>query len=293
MTKNDQLRPSPASSGSPGMSASVQIRAEEYAAISGFLEARAGIRLGAGKEYLVASRLNRLIDEYALGGYAQLVRALDNLGDRRLQAAVVDAMTTNETFWFRDGAHYKALVDGVLAPRSPMRVRIWSAAVSTGQEAYSIAVSLREAMRLRVLPASMRYEILGTDISTRALAEARAARYCGVSASRGLSDEQRARYFVQQGDCFEVKPEYREGISLREFNLMNSFDALGRFDVIFCRNVLIYFSQERKRDIIERFARALQPGGYLFLGSTESMSDHTDLFEMRNVAGGLAYARRD
>jgi len=295
MTKNVLTRPDAlagASAKGSSVSRAASLSADNYAAISRFLESQAGIRLGNGKEYLVTSRLNRLLAEFGLSDFEQLSAGLSGIGNRRLQGAVIDAMTTNETFWFRDGAHYRALTHGILREQGLGRVRIWSAAASTGQEIYSIAVSLQDAMRDGTLPRSLRYEILGTDISPSALAQAKSARYCGVSASRGLTEDQRRKYFLSEQDCIEVRPEYRAGISLREFNLMNSFEGLGRFDVIFCRNVLIYFSQERKRDIVERFARSLNPGGYLFLGSTESMSEHADLFEMKNLHGALAFCRR-
>lgn len=274
------------------MSRTPQLSSADYAQIAGFLEERAGIRLGSGKEYLVSSRLVRLLEPFKLDSFAALGKVLQGGGDRRVQAAVIDAMTTNETFWFRDAAHYRAMTHDILAQVSSQRVRVWSAAVSTGQEAYSIAISLQQAMRERVLPSTLRYEILGTDISPTALQQARSARYCGVSASRGLSDSQRRQYFRSDGDCIEVLPEYRAGVTLREFNLLQPFDAMGRFEVVFCRNVLIYFSPERKRNIVERFARVLNPGGYLILGSTESMSDHGDLFEMSAIRGGLVYRRR-
>ena len=269
------------------------IKPAEYQAIHDFLESQAGIRLGAGKEYLVLSRLGRLLAEFGLDGYAELVARLPRLGEARLQTAVVDAMTTNETFWFRDMAHFRILVDGILAESRPSRLRIWSAAASTGQEAYTTAICLQDAMQGGRVSRSLQYEIVGTDISPTALREAEAASYCGVAAGRGLSDEQRRRYFRDQGGCIELLPQYRRGISFRVFNLLKPFDVLGRFDVVFCRNVLIYFSQERKRDIVARIARALNPGGHLFLGSTESMSGNEDLFEMRSVAGGLVYRKRD
>jgi len=271
----------------------MQLTSQDYAAISEFLESQAGIRLGVAKEYLVSSRLVRLLETYKLASFADLVVALKQPARRDVQGAVIDAMTTNETFWFRDVAHYSALTSGVLKDFSAMRLRIWSAAASTGQEAYSIAISLQDAMRSKELSASLRYEILGTDISPTALRQAREARYCGVSASRGLSDVQRNKYFRVQNDCIELKPEYKQNISFRDFNLLQPYDSLGRFDVVFCRNVLIYFSQERKREIIERFARCLNPGGYLFIGSTESMHGCDDLFEMKSVSGGLVYQKRN
>lgn len=271
---------------------SKELRPADYRALHDFLEKHAGIRLGPGKEYLVISRLGRLLSGFQLDGFDALVRKLAGAGAGRLQTAVIDAMTTNETFWFRDLAHFSVLVDGILAETKPQRLRIWSAAASTGQEAYTTAICLREAMRNGKVSRSMRYEIVGTDISASALEEAKAATYCGVSASRGLSEDQRRAYFRETGGCIEVLPQYREGISFRIFNLLQPFDTLGRFDVVFCRNVLIYFSQERKRDIIERIARTLNPGGHLLLGSTESMNGHEDLFEMRNMSGGLVYRLR-
>ena len=263
----------------------------DYQSIHDFLEGQAGIRLGAGKEYLVTSRLGRLLPLFGLAGYGELVAGLSRPGATRLQTAVVDAMTTNETFWFRDTAHFRVLIS-VLGESQASRVRIWSAAASTGQEAYSTAICLQDAMQQGRVNRSLAYEIVGTDISPTTVAEAAGASYCGVSASRGLSEEQQRRYFRAEGGCFQVLPRYRKGVSFRCFNLLKPFDPLGRFDVVFCRNVLIYFSQERKRDIISRIARSLNPGGHLFLGSTESMSGNEDLFEMRNLGGGLVYRVR-
>jgi chemotaxis protein methyltransferase CheR len=294
MLKNARPHPDarPVDTGIAVGTASNTLTSKDYQSIHDFLEVQAGIRLGAGKEYLVTSRLRRLLPMFDLSGYGALVARLAQAGSNRLQTAVVDAMTTNETFWFRDNAHFRVLIEGVLAEIRPARLRIWSAAASTGQEAYTTAICLQDAMQNGRLSRTLGYEIIGTDISPTALAEAKGASYCGVSASRGLNPEQRRRYFREQGGCIELLPQYRRGISFRSFNLLQPFDGLGRFDVVFCRNVLIYFSQERKRDIIARIARSLNPGGHLFLGSTESMSGHEDLFEMRNLAGGLVYRVR-
>lgn len=264
----------------------------EYSAIHEFLEDRAGIRLGIGKEYLVTSRLGRLLPTLGVASYAELIGKLNGFGNTQLQTAIIDAMTTNETFWFRDVAHFRVLVDGIVAESRPNRLRVWSAAASTGQEAYTMAISLQDGMQSGRVPRGMHYEIVGTDISPTALEEAKGATYCGVAAARGLSDDQRRRYFRDQGGCIEVLPQYRKGISFRTFNLLKPFGSLGKFDVVFCRNVLIYFSQERKRDIVSRIARSMNPGGHLFLGSTESMSGNEDLFEMRNISGGLVYRLR-
>jgi len=264
----------------------------DYQAIHDFLEGQAGIRLGPGKEYLVVSRLTRLLPSFGLQGFSDLADRLADFAAARLQTAVVDAMTTNETFWFREHGHFRMLVEGVVSQCRTSDLRIWSAAASTGQEAYTAAICLQDALQEGRLDRSLRYHITGTDISPSALQQARLGVYCGIAASRGLSDQQRRRYFREHEGCVELLPQYREGVTFHEFNLLNSFDALGRFDVVFCRNVLIYFSQERRRDIVTRIAHAMKPGGHLFLGSTESLRGHEDLFEMRNLAGGLVYRVR-
>ena len=279
-------------SGATEPAAAEALSAAQYAVIHDFLERRVGIRLGPDKEYLVVSRLGRLLTCFGIAGFGELIERLSAADHGDLQTAVVDAMTTNETFWFRDSLHFRVLTDGILAETERTSLRIWSAAASTGQEAYTVSISLQDAMQLGRVRRSLDYQIVGTDISATALAQAQAASYCGVSAARGLSDEQRRRYFRERQGCIELLPLYRQRVSFRPFNLLQPFDLLGRFDVIFCRNVLIYFSQERKREIITRIARALHPGGHLFLGSTESMSGHQDLFEMRNLQGGLVYRLR-
>jgi chemotaxis protein methyltransferase CheR len=268
------------------------LSAAQYAVIQDFLERHVGIRLGPDKEYLVVSRLGRLLTCFGISSFAELVDRLSAAGHGDLQTAVVDAMTTNETFWFRDAVHFRVLTDAILAETECTSLRVWSAAASTGQEAYTVSICLQDAMQRGRVRRGLDYQILGTDVSATALEQARTASYCGVSAARGLSDEQRRRYFREQQGCIELLPVYRQRVSFRTFNLLQPFDLLGRFDVIFCRNVLIYFSQERKREIIMRIARALHPGGHLFLGSTESMSGYQDLFEMRNLHGGLVYRLR-
>ena len=274
------------------LTAADSLTAAQYQAIHAFLESQAGICLGAGKEYLVLSRLRRLLPAFGLAGYAELVACLSERRSTRLHTAVVDAMTTNETYWFRDAAQFQVLTDSLLPQAPTPRLRVWSAAASTGQEAYTVAICLQDAMRAGRLDPRLGYEVLGTDISQTAVEEAQRASYCGVGAARGLSEEQRRRYFRERGGCLELLPPYRRDITFRRFNLLQPFDALGRFDVVFCRNVLIYFSQACKRDILVRMARALNPGGHLFLGSTESMNGHEDLFEMRNLHGTLVYRVR-
>ncbi len=268
------------------------ITREDYRAFQSFLEQASGIVLGDNKEYLVASRLSGLLRENGLSGLRDLLERLRRSGDIRLRTAVIDAMTTNETFWFRDISHFRLLTARILptaAVNGRRPVRIWSSACSSGQEPYSISMTVQEfnGRNPGRLPGDV--EIVATDLSTKVLAQARKGVYCGMAVSRGLEAEQRRRFFQPQGDCLEVRPEVRRRIQFREINLTSSYALLGRFDVIFCRNVLIYFSADSKADILQRMAQALNPGGYLFLGSTESLSAHSDRFAMVSDLGGIVY----
>lgn len=271
------------------------ISAEDYREFQAFLERSCGIVLGENKHYLVTSRLSRLLDEFQLPSLGDLVRGLRGETGSRLRERVVEAMTTNETFWFRDGFPFeilKQLILPELAQRGAAPIRIWSAACSSGQEPYSISMSVQEYLANR--PGGLRGEvqITGTDISPAMLAEARAAHYDEAAMARGLSPERRQRFFIQHGDRWEVRPEIRARTAFRDINLLQSYTLLGRFDVIFCRNVLIYFSAQSKQDILTRMAQALSPGGYLFLGASESVSSHTAAFEMIRANAGLVYRRR-
>lgn len=274
------------------MKAGGVIPKEDYRAFQGFLEQASGIVLGDNKEYLVASRLSALMRSRNVKSLRDLLALLRQGRDMRLRTAVIDAMTTNETFWFRDISHFRILEHRVLAeaPANGARpLRIWSAACSSGQEPYSISMTVQDYLRRNPGRRPGGVEIVATDISTEILEQARKGEYCGMSVSRGLGAEQRRQFFLPKGDCLEVRPEIRRRINFREINLSSSYGLLGRFDAIFCRNVLIYFSAALKADILNRMAQALNPGGYLFLGSTESLSGHTERFEMVTGHGGIVY----
>lgn len=267
------------------------INAREYQAFQEFLQRACGIFLGNGKEYLVTSRLNGILTEAGLSNITNLLDRLQSPGHDLLKVRVINAMTTNETYWFRDIGHFKMIKETILpdlAKQEGSKIRIWSAACSSGQEPYSISMVIEDYFRSNP-KGSKPVEILATDISTKVMEEARNGLYCGISIERGLTPEQKNRYFLPVKDCMEVRPEIRKRIQFRELNLTKNFESLGRFDVIFCRNVLIYFSNELKKDIVDRMARALNPGGYLFLGSTESINQHTDRFQMKVAAGSISY----
>ncbi|MET0082846.1 MAG: protein-glutamate O-methyltransferase [Sedimenticola sp.] len=269
---------------------------QEYQDFRHFLEQACGIVLGPGKEYLVASRLSRLMHERGFENVGELLKQLDPAVTSPLKIAVIDAMTTNETYWFRDGAHFQLLKQRVLPELCAARrgrIRLWSAACSSGQEPYSISMTLNEFEQDSTPSLRNGVEILATDISHSMLKIAREGQYCGFSAARGLSHQQRERYFEQHGACITLREEVRRRVVFQEMNLTRQLDSLGRFDVIFCRNVLIYFSPQQKQEILSQLTRSLNPGGYLFLGSTESLSGLSDHFEMIKTTGGIAYRLSD
>jgi chemotaxis protein methyltransferase CheR len=270
---------------------SVHLSSEDYDAFRAFLEAGSGIVLGDNKQYLVTSRLTRLMNESELNSFGDLMRQLKT--DAKLRHRILDAMTTNETSWFRDSYPFDILKEKLLpeiAKKQPSRVRIWSAACSTGQEPYSLSMVISEYMQSK--PGSLPtngMEILGTDISPTVLEQARSGCYDEASVARGLSLERKQRFFKHSENCWRIIDPIRQRIAFREMNLMQGYAALGRFDIIFCRNVLIYFSTELKRDILTRMAKSLNPGGYLILGGSESITNYSEDFDLVRWRNGVIY----
>lgn len=252
-----------------------------------FLERAAGIGLDERKKYLVESRLRGLIAE-AGGSLEALLRNLQADRDPGLGARVVEAMTTHETSWFRDKYPFEYLGTAIL-PELAARgeaVRIWSAACAGGQEPYSISMVASE------LGGRPRLEVLATDISRPVLARAREATYTESELGRGLSAERRARFFCRAGDRWRVCDEVRARVRFCELNLLASFTALPRFDVVFCRNVLIYFTAQARRDVLQRLAAQLRAGGYLVLGGAEPLGVELPQLETVRAAGGVVYRKR-
>lgn len=267
------------------------INPDEYEAFRQFLEQACGIVLGENKQYLVINRLDSLMRELSLISVRDLIEKLKNDRGSKLRERVIDAMTTNETSWFRDIYPFEILKQDILpqvAKQKKRELRIWSAACSSGQEPYSISMIVQEFVRER--PAGLSFsQIVSTDISPAILQSAREGLYDHLALSRGLSQERKNQFFTAKADRWQIKPEIRDRIVFKELNLMESFMMLGRFDVVFCRNVLIYFSESAKADIIRRITRTLQPDGYLFLGGSESLTGFTDEFEILKAHNGLVY----
>jgi chemotaxis protein methyltransferase CheR len=258
-----------------------------------FLEQSCGIVLGENKHYLVTSRLNRLTQEFSFANLGALLDALKKNNDNKLKERVIDAMTTNETSWFRDNYPFDLMRDsllGELAKTKPSRLRIWSAACSTGQEPYSISMTVHEFQQKNPGLLNAPLEIIGTDISSTVLSIAKAGRYDELSLARGLSEQRRSQYFTPvDGNRWQLVDKLRSPVRFTEINLLQSYTLLGRFDLIFCRNVLIYFSSELKTDILTRMAQILNPGGYLILGGSESPTGYCRAFEMVRFPQGVVY----
>jgi len=266
---------------------------QDYAEFSRFLSECCGLVLGENRQYLVSSRLSRLLGDFSFGSVQELLHALRRSSDPTLKSRVIDAMTTNETSWFRDGYPFEILRHVVLPELHERKrpIRVWSAACSSGQEPYSIAMVVAE-WEQSFPPKNGQVSIVATDLSESVLADARAGVYDGLGIVRGLSDERRQRYFETIATGHRIKPEIQRRVRFQKFNLMDSYTALGKFEVVFCRNVLIYFSPETKRRVFDGIARQMEPGGYLFLGASETVGTYSSDFEMVRTPKGSVLRRR-
>ena len=252
----------------------------DYEFLRKFLKERSGLDLSADKQYLVESRLVPLARKAGLSGIPDLAQRIRG-GDGRLATEVVEAMTTNETFFFRDKIPFdhlrETILPGLIQARAARKsLRIWSAASSTGQEPYSIAMCVKE---MSAALAGWRVEIVATDLSQDVLEKCKAGVYSQFEVQRGLPIQMLVKYFKPNGETWQINPELRAMIQHRQLNLLQDFSHLGTFDVIFCRNVLIYFDQETKINIFNRLARQIEPDGFLVLGAAETVVGLTESFK--------------
>ncbi|WP_413692492.1 CheR family methyltransferase [Psychromonas sp. KJ10-2] len=258
-----------------------------------FLEKQCGIVLGDNKQYLVKSRLSPLVTQFNLTGLEELVEKVINSLNAQMRNAVVDAMTTNETLWFRDIYPFELLTHKLFPEilQNKKNIKIWSSASSSGQEAYSIAMTALEYSKAKPT-SNLNVQVVGTDISDSMLAQCNLGQYDLLALSRGLSETRKRQFFIPVhglSNKMQVRPEVKKLTSFRRLNLLDSYASLGKFDLIFCRNVLIYFSNDVKSKILNQFAGALNPGGYLILGASESLNGLTDKFEMVRCNPGIIY----
>ncbi len=259
---------------------------------STFLRRHSAISLAPGKEYLVESRLAPVAARAGHAGVAQLITALRApLPDRALVEQVVEAMTTNETSFYRDVASFEALRTAVLPELVERRGRerrlsVWSAASSTGQELYTIAMTMDDSF-----PELAGWDLTlhGTDLSGEAVARARAGRFSPLEVNRGLPAQMLVKYFERTGRDYAITPRLRDRTSFERMNLAEPWPVLPRFDVVFCRNVLIYFDPPVRERILTRIRSVLAPGGYLFLGPGETSASVLDGYTQLRVAGTVIH----
>jgi len=260
----------------------------DYEYLRKFLKDRSGLDLSADKQYLVESRLIPLARKAGLNGIDELVAAIKN-GNGALGGEVVDAMTTNETFFFRDKLPFdhlrETVIPALLQARASRRsLRIWCAASSTGQEPYSIAMCLKE---MGAQLAGWRIEIIATDLSPSVLEKCRAGIYSQFEVQRGLPIQLLVKHFKQTGELWQLNPDIRAMTQFKQLNLLQDFSHLGTFDIVFCRNVLIYFDQDTKIDVFKRLAKVMEPDGFLSLGAAETVVGLTDAFKPHPDKRGL------
>lgn len=273
----------------------MSLAAEDFRFISELVHRHSAIVLEPGKEYLVESRLGPVARLEGGSTVADLVHRLQARPEPALTARVVEAMTTNETSWFRDQHPFELFAGHILTSLRSTRAAsgsldVWCAAASTGQEPYSLAMLLQDWL---VAHPGWRARILATDLNEEVLAVARRGRYSQLEVNRGLPVQRLVRHFVRSGTAWEIEDGLRRMIDFRQLNLAVPFpSAVGRFDVVFCRNVLIYFDTATKRAILERVKRVLRPEGFLVLGGAETTLNIDDDFEPVQLDRATCYRLR-
>jgi len=281
---------------------------DDYNVIIKYVFDICGIVLGDDKQYLIEQRLSPILDEFGCETFSQLAHKLSSGATTFLtREKMLNAMTTNETSWFRDEHPYvtfrekimPAMMDTVVQrkerswQRRGPKVRMWSVAASTGQEPYSMAMIIADVISAKGMGLTTMedFGILGTDISSKVLAKAMEGKYGPLEVARGLSPDMRKKYFVQDGDNYIINNNIRSIIEFKAFNIQDSFTQIGSFDVIFCRNILIYFTDDAKRKILAQLYQTLAPNGYLLLGSAENMYNLNDEFTTERYGATTIYRK--
>ncbi|KAA0685427.1 CheR family methyltransferase [Azospirillum brasilense] len=265
------------------------MRVEDFDMFSTLLKQRSGLVLTRDKAYLLESRLMPVARKWNMKGLEELASSVRTRKDEALLRDITEAMTTNESSFFRDQKPFdqfkQIVLPRLLEARSAKRsIRIWSAACSSGQEAYSLAMLLNDdAAKL----AGWRIEIVGTDISAEMVERSKSGIYTQFEVQRGLPIQMLVKHFKQQGDKWQISQQLRQMASFREFNLLGDLSGLGQFDIVFCRNVLIYFDQPTKTKVLEAIARQMPQDGVLYLGGAETVLGITDRFKPVEGQRGL------
>lgn len=275
----------------------VKIKPDEIKLLSKYIYDISGINIDPSKAYLLETRLGKLLETENCPAYTDLYYAAKRDPLKKIEKKIIDAISTNETLFFRDKNPFELLqhkivpeiIDARMAQSSKelgTSIRIWSAACSTGQEIYSIAITLKE---LLYDVAKYRIKLLGTDISNTAVAQASAGVYNKFEMERGLSTEKLNKYFTPHGLGWKIKDEIRAMAVFKNLNLLEPFSHLGKFDIIFCRNVAIYFTIEDRKKLFNHIADALEPDGFLIIGSTESLTGVCPRFVPKRHLNSIFY----
>lgn len=269
---------------------------EEYRLIRDLIYNHCGLFFDQDSKYLLEKRLNRRLNHHSLTGFKDYYHFLKYNRDKDQELSdIMDVLTTNETYFFREAFQLKAFTDEIVPEviaakekKGERSLRIWSAGCSTGEEPYTIAMLLLEMGCLR----GWRLEIIGTDISHRVLQLARKAVY-GKSSFRATDETYLKRYFEEQDGSYRVVDAVKELVTISHLNLfdLNRLALLGKMDVIFCRNVIIYFDQIAKKRVVEAFYKSLKQGGYLLLGHSESLMNITTMFALKHLQNDMVYQK--
>jgi chemotaxis protein methyltransferase CheR len=270
----------------------------EFDLLQKFIEENCGISIGKEKSYLIESRLAKLLIDSGLPSFESLYERLRSKACALIMEKVIDAITTNETLWYRDKSPWDIL-SNLLLPAyieelrngKRSKVRIWSAACSTGQEPYSTAMCIDNYLKTNGINdiKLSHFEIIATDISHNVLQAAKLGKYDSISIMRGLENNYKEKYFKSDGRVWNLDERIKNSVRFQQFNLQNSFLLFGKFDIVFCRYVAIYFSETLKKDVFTKIASSLEPNGALFIGSSEILSDYSHLFDIKDFNSGIYY----
>jgi chemotaxis protein methyltransferase CheR len=276
----------------------IKIAPEELKLISQYIQTITGIYLDQSKSYLFETRLSSIAEAYGCKSYQELHLKARQEPSKKIEREIIDAITTNETLFFRDKGPFELLqhkiIPEVIDLRSSQtpsktRIKIWSAASSTGQELYSIAIVIKELLRDL---SNYSFTLFGTDISDAAISQASYGKYNRFEIERGLEKKYLEKYFTLFGDSWKIKDEIRAMVNFKKINLMQPFTSLGKFDIIFCRNVAIYFTLEDRKKLFDKLADSLADDGYLVIGSTESLTGVCPKFIPKRHLRSIFYQKK-
>lgn len=280
----------------------VALSDQEYHLFQRYIAEKCGIALDENKAYLVESRLAKLLIDAKCDSFSELFLLLQNHSDANIETRVIDAITTNETYWFRDPGAWQMITKVWLPQKIAAfqtgrceKIRVWSAAASTGQEIYSLVIHISEYLKNNQITAVTLddFEFVATDISSSVLSIARRGHYDPITIMRGLKADLREAYFKREGSSWVLDEAYRKRVRFESFNLQNSFLLLGSFDLVFCRNVLIYFTDALRRDVFKKTVKILKPEGVLLIGAAEIYYAMDDYFDKNLTSDGTYFTVKE